>query len=171
MEEEKIQRLRELIDSITVTEKNEKLIIELKGLLDSGNYDAIIEKIGELKKINELQVEEDEEDKDEDDNGEETMENEQKIEKLEKYPKQISDIDLEKKYIGMMLEDPKLIVRYYFLYEECFFEDSELLNLYKRVLFTDGAEYASEEAKRKCIEIYGLEVDDCEYEITKVEEE
>lgn len=28
-----------------------------------------------------------------------------------------------------------------------------------------------EEAKRKCIEIYGLEVDDCEYEITKVEEE
>lgn len=146
MEEEKIQRLRELIDSITVTEKNEKLIIELKGLLDNGNYDAIIEKIGELKKINELQVEEDEEDNDE---NEETVENEQKIEKLEKYPKLISDIDLEKKYIGMMLEDPKLIVRYYFLYEECFFEDSELLNLYKRVLFTDGAEYASEEAKRK----------------------
>ena len=145
MEEEKIQRLRALIDSITVTEKNEKLIIELKGLLESENYDAIIEKIGELKRLNELEDEENEDDEDE----EEIEENQEQIEKLEKFPKEISDIELEKKYIGMMLEDPKLIVRYYFLYEECFFEDEDMLNLYKRVLFTEGAEYASEEAKRK----------------------
>lgn len=148
MENEKIQRLRALINSITVTEKNEKLIIELKGLLETENYEAIIEKIGELKKINELDVEEDikEEEEDED---EEIEENEEKIQKLEKFPKEISNEELEKKYIGMLLEDPKLIVRYYFLYEECYFEDDALLNLYKRVLFTDGAEYASEEAKRK----------------------
>lgn len=154
MEEEKIKRLKELVDSITVTPKNEKLIVELKGLLETQNYEAIMEKIGELKRVNELeydkQDEEIEEDNDENkENEEEDNSIEQSEIELDKFPKVISNPDLEKKYIGMLLEDPKLIVRYYFLYEECFFEDNALLNLYKRVLFTDGAEYASEEAKRK----------------------
>ena len=148
MKDEKIERLRELIDSITITEKNEKLVIELKGLLETGNYEAIINKIGELKRINELKA--DEEIEQETVKNTKITEKEKKeIEKLEKFPKDISDKELEKKYIGMLLEDPKLIVRYYFLHEECFFEEEPLLNLYKRVLFTDGAEYASEEAKRK----------------------
>ncbi len=153
MEEEKIKRLKELVDSITVTPKNEKLIVELKGLLETQNYEAIMEKIGELKRVNELeydkQDEEIEEDNDEPTEKDEKNNTEQSEIELDKFPKVISNPDLEKKYIGMLLEDPKLIVRYYFLYEECFFEDNALLNLYKRVLFTDGAEYASEEAKRK----------------------
>lgn len=153
MEEEKIKRLKELVDSITVTPKNEKLIVELKGLLETQNYEAIMEKIGELKRVNELeydkQDEEIEEDNDEPTEEDEKNNTEQSEIELDKFPKVISNPDLEKKYIGMLLEDPKLIVRYYFLYEECFFEDNALLNLYKRVLFTDGAEYASEEAKRK----------------------
>ena len=153
IEEEKIKRLKELVDSITVTPKNEKLIVELKGLLETQNYEAIMEKIGELKRVNELeydkQDEEIEEDNDEPTEEDEKNNTEQSEIELDKFPKVISNPDLEKKYIGMLLEDPKLIVRYYFLYEECFFEDNALLNLYKRVLFTDGAEYASEEAKRK----------------------
>lgn len=149
MKDERIERLKELIDSITITEKNEKLVIELKGLLETGNYEAIISKIGELKKINEIKADEEiEEERLKNSQNNQDAE-EEKIEKLEKYPKDISNKDLEKIYIGMLLEDPKLIVRYYFLYEECFFEEEALLNLYKRVLFTEGAEYASEEAKRK----------------------
>ena len=155
MEEDKIKRLKELVDSITVTPKNEKLIVELKGLLETQNYEAIMEKIGELKKVNELEydkqeeIEETEEVDEQDEENEDINKGKQEEIDLNKFPKVISNPDLEKQYIGMLLEDPKLIVRYYFLYEECFFEDSALLNLYKRVLFTDGAEYASEEAKRK----------------------
>ena len=48
----------------------------------------------------------------------------------------------------MLLKDPKLIVKYYFLHEECYFEDDDLLNIYKSVLFTEGGAYTPEVAKK-----------------------
>ena len=47
-----------------------------------------------------------------------------------------------------MLKSPEEIVKYYFLFDDCYFEDDKVLNLYKRVLFTDGEKYAPEIAKR-----------------------
>ena len=41
-----------------------------------------------------------------------------------------------------------LVVKYYFLYEDCYFENKELLNIYKSVLFTEGGNYTPESAKR-----------------------
>ena len=55
--------------------------------------------------------------------------------------------DLERVYIGLLLNDPKLIAKYYFIFDNCFFENDELFNIYKRILFTDGQAYAPVEAK------------------------
>ena len=64
------------------------------------------------------------------------------------YPDELSDFDLENIYIGLLLNDPKAIGMYYFLFENCYFEDPSMLNIYKSVLFTEGQAYASEDAKR-----------------------
>ena len=67
---------------------------------------------------------------------------------LEKYPKEISNFELEKIYIGLILNNPQGIYKYFYLFEDCFFEDDDLLNIYKSVLFTEGAKYTPEVAKR-----------------------
>ena len=36
---------------------------------------------------------------------------------------------------------------YYFVYEDCLFDSEDLINIYKGVLFTEGAKYSSEQAK------------------------
>ena len=48
----------------------------------------------------------------------------------------------------MLLNNPKLITKFYIVFENCAFENDEILNLYKSVLFTEGSKYASEAAKR-----------------------
>ena len=47
-----------------------------------------------------------------------------------------------------MLNDVKQISAYYFLYEDCCFQDEEMFEIYKTVLFTDAEQYAPEIAKR-----------------------
>ena len=59
----------------------------------------------------------------------------------------MSDPELESKYIGLLLSDPKYIVKFYFLFDECFFEDDKLLNIYKSVIYTEGGSYTPEIAK------------------------
>ena len=39
------------------------------------------------------------------------------------------------------------IMKYYFLKEICLFKDEQCLNIYKSILFNEGAKYASEKAK------------------------
>ena len=55
---------------------------------------------------------------------------------------------LEKRYIGLLLNDVKQISAYYFLYEDCCFQDEEMFEIYKTVLFTDGEQFAPEIAKK-----------------------
>ena len=64
------------------------------------------------------------------------------------YPNKLSNIPLERTYMGILLSDPKLIVKYYFLFEDCYFEDESILNIYKSVLFTEGGAYTPEIAKQ-----------------------
>lgn len=66
----------------------------------------------------------------------------------EKFPEKLQNKNLEETYISLLLSNPKSIRMYYFLYEDCCFEDNNLLNIYKSVLFTEGQAYASELAKR-----------------------
>ena len=135
-----LDKIYELINNIPVTEQNEDLIDEIKEDLLMGNYKDAIEK---LKRIKEL------------DNGKENDETGKRLVKRKKqkeenksiYPKLLSNIELEHIYMGLLLNNPQYIVKYYFLHDECYFEDSEILNIYKSVLFTEGGAYTPEVAK------------------------
>ena len=71
-----------------------------------------------------------------------------KIEAQIEYPEKLQDLKLECLYIGKVLNNPKAISMYYFLYEDCLFSDQELLNVYKVILFREGEAYAPGVAKR-----------------------
>lgn len=129
METKNIKKIYELLNKIPVTEENEKTIEEIKDCLLNGDFVTALEKLKDIQ-----------------------MENDQKEEEQEEmvgiYPKRLSNPELEYIYMGLLLNDPKLIVKYYFLYKDCLFEDEAILNLYKAVLFTDGGNYTPEVAKK-----------------------
>ena len=137
MEQNKAKKLYDLLEQIPVTEENESIIKEIKEDIDNGRYSNTLKNIAKLKsmgsdieKRNNLRGKNN------------------KKEKENVYPKKLSNVELERQYIGLLLTNPKSIVKYYFLYEDCFFEDSEVLNIYKSVLFTEGGNYTPEIAKR-----------------------
>ena len=104
------------------------------------------------------EYEDEEEDEEEDDEmsgwGDEDKEKDKVVYKVEEkkhesvYPEQLRNEELEKTYVGLLLNNPKLIVKYYIIYEECYFDDPSLLNIYKSILFTEGGKYTPEIAKQ-----------------------
>ena len=64
------------------------------------------------------------------------------------YPEKLRAEELEKTYVGMLLNNPKLIVKYYIVFEECYFDNPNYLNIYKSILFTEGGKYTPEIAKQ-----------------------
>ena len=71
-----------------------------------------------------------------------------KIEAKIDYPQELQDLKLECLYMGLLLNNPKAISMYYFLYEDCLFSEPELVNLYKVVLYREGEAYAPGVAKK-----------------------
>ena len=134
MEEEKMKRIYEILDNIPLNSKNEKIIEEIKQELLNQDYMKAFKKIEELNRLGNEEEKEEIEEVIEEDTG--------------VYPKELSNISLEREFVGLLLNDPKLIVKYYFPFKECYFEDAEVLNVYKSILFTEGGAYSSEEAKR-----------------------
>ena len=134
MEEDKVKGIYKILDSIKVTENNKKIIEEIKEKLLEKDYMGAYKKIDELSKMK-------------NDDPEEVIVEETKINDGI-YPYELSNIKLERLFIGILLNDPKLIVKYYFPFEECYFEDAECLNVYKSILFTEGGAYSSENAKK-----------------------
>ena len=65
------------------------------------------------------------------------------------YPKELSDTTLERRFIGLLLNEIKAISMYYFVYDECYFADNTMGEIYKKILFTDGEKYAPGIAKEK----------------------
>ena len=138
--EKNIDKIYDLLDSIQVTRENEMKIENIKEMLAKGNYLDALKEMRDLKdkeekakaeqeKYQEFQV------KEEEDDG--------------AYPPELSNPELEQTFIGLLLDNPKLISKYYFLYNDCVFEDDKLLNIYKSVLFNEGSKYSSEKAKDK----------------------
>ena len=165
---ENIDKIYDLLNNITVTKENESMIREIKDLLTTENYMEALKKMRELK-------EKEEETEDE--------ENQFIIEEEfddDTYPKELSNIQLERTFIGLLLENPKLISKYYFIFDICMFEDDEMLNIYKSILYNEGAKYSSERAKdrfnfsKDTEEVYELknelikEVQNSEYDIEKI---
>ena len=136
MNEEQINKIYELLDSIKVNKKNEKVIEEIRQELLNKDYVKVLKKIEELNNL----IDEDEQEKKKIDTGEQEDDG--------IYPKELSNVELERTFVGLLLNNPKLIVKYYFLFEECYFEDSDCLNVYKSIIFTEGGAYSSEDAKR-----------------------
>ena len=168
MEEEKIKKIYSILNNVSITMENEYLVEEIKEKLLNEDYIEALKKLEELTKMqNKSQQEELEQ--------VEVEEEESGI-----YPQELSDIELEHIYMGLLLSNPKFIVKYYFLFEDCYFEDEEILNIYKSVLFTEGAAYTPEIAKkgfnfaRDSEEVYKLKnelkekVYDKEYDIENV---
>ena len=144
MNEDKIDKLYELIQNIPITDENFQLIEEIKSDLSRGDY------ISSLKKIELLGQKK----KRESANPKRNVTKEESFEEQDgenmtgMFPSELSDDDLERQYIGLLLTDPRLIKKYFYVYEECYFEDPELLNIYKSVIFTEGGAYTTEQAKR-----------------------
>lgn len=143
MNEEKIDKLYELINNIPITDDNVQLIEEIKGDLSRGDYISSLKKIEMLgqKKQNSLANE-----KRKTTNA--VSEDEEGTDMTGMFPRELSDDDLERQYIGLLLTDPRLIKKYFYVYEDCYFEDPELLNIYKSIIFTEGGAYTTEQAKK-----------------------
>lgn len=136
--EENENQLYDLINSIPVTADNRYELEEIKEAIDDGDLQLALQKLNNLpgNENDDLHsifaIDEDDSNK--------------KIKQI--YPEELSNDDLERNYIGKLMENPEAIVKYYFLFKDCYFENPEVLNLYKRVLFTDGEAYAPEIAKK-----------------------
>ena len=126
------RKLYEIIDQIPVTEDNKKKITEIKMMIQVGEYKDALAKLKELNDENEKEKEE-----------------ENPVEEADEgmFPTKLRNPELERIYMGLLLENPKSISRYYYVYKECYFEDDEVLNVYKSVLFTEGGKYTPEIAK------------------------
>ncbi len=134
MENETEKKLYQIIDQITVTDKNRKKIAEIRIAIQEGEYKEALAKLKELNDEEKKELEED--------NIDISEENEEGI-----YPAKLENQELEYNFMGLLLENPKAISRYYYVYDECYFEDEDILNVYKSVLFTEGGKYTPEIAK------------------------
>ncbi len=65
------------------------------------------------------------------------------------YPDLLMNQQLEETYLGMLLNNPKAMSMYYILFDDNYFADPLLLNMYKSILFTEGQAYAPEKAKNQ----------------------
>ena len=136
MEEERIEKIYEILNNIPVTVDNFDTIQKIRESLLNQDY------IGALKKLEILSKEQ------KNDNKVEESYKQEEEETGSIYPNKLSNIPLERTYMGILLSDPKLIVKYYFLFEDCYFEDESILIIYKSVLFTEGGAYTPEIAKQ-----------------------
>ena len=136
-----IDRIYSLIEKIPVTSRNKAQIDDIKELIEQEKYVEAINKIEELNKSKKKIK-----------GARKTIGKTAREEKEEAndgiIPKKLSNIKLEHIFLGLLLTNPKSISRYFFLYEDCFFEDPQILNLYKSVLFTEGGAYTPEIAKQ-----------------------
>ena len=137
MVDETERKLYEIINQIPVTEENRIKIEEIKLAVQAGEYKDALVKLKELNDEDKKQLEEEKEEKQ--NQAEETEEG--------MFPAKLKNPELEYIYMGLLLENPKTISRYYYVYRECYFEDEDILNVYKSVLFTEGGKYTPEIAK------------------------
>lgn len=142
-QQDKTDKLYELINNIPVTEDNAQIIKEIKNDLAQRDYTSALKKIEILGQRKEKKSSKNDEKK-----TRQASEKEKQEDMTGMFPKELSNKKLERQYIGLLLTDPRLIIKYFYLHIDCYFEDPEMLNIYKSVLFTEGGAYTSELAKK-----------------------
>lgn len=140
---------KELIEKIKEHLKNNEIPLAMKKLQVIKNRQEKAKKTKKLKNVTLLKNEEDIDFVDEEEKKPKKVKVKKEKEEEEKiYPEELQDEELEQIFLGLLLNNPKSISMYYIIHEECYFESKKLLNIYKSILFTEGAIYSSEEAKR-----------------------
>lgn len=139
---DEIDELSELLDSIQVTEENFSTINKAKEYIQQGDYKTALEILKDISK----KPTKSRKSKSVESQNKETP---KAVESDNIYPKEISSTILEEHYIGMLLNDLKSIVKYYIMFDDCYFADPRLLEIYKMILFTDAEKYAPPNAKAK----------------------
>lgn len=141
MDVENTQVIYDLLDRIKVTDDNRVIIEKIREHLGENKFQEALEELKILQASGNIEYID----------YEDIKEKQQKVKakKVEdlSWTDELKDTDLEKKYIGLLLNDVKQISAYYFLHKDCQFLDKKLLDVYKTILFTDGEQYAPEIAK------------------------
>jgi len=148
-QDKKLNELYELLKETKVTPDNIEQIQEVKKLIENGIYEIALTRLKDLsKKAGKNKKQNNKKDTNHTKVKQEIDENNDEEEDIKSiYPLALQDPQLERKYIGMLLVDPKLIAKYYVVYDECLFEERNLLEIYKGILFTEGEAYAPGVAK------------------------
>ena len=143
---DEIDELSEMLNSIQINKDNIDVVNEAKKYIQKEEYRVALRILKEgidekdLIKREEPKVESEEETEDEED----------EVKKYQNiYPKELRSTIIERQYIGMLLNDLPSISKYYILYDDCYFADLRLLEIYKMILFTDADKYTPVIAKEK----------------------
>ena len=147
-----INQLLESLNQIHVTNEADKgLIEEIKEDLRNNEIADAMKKLQVFNSRRENDEDVDEEESEVEEKPKKqgkTKKKESDISEESTYPKELQNDKLERTYLGLLLNNPKSISMYYFVYDECLFDNENFINIYKGVLFTEGAKYSSEQAKR-----------------------
>ena len=140
-DEEYEDELDDLEDIEEETEEDDELD-DLEEIEEETEED---DELDDLEDIEEDEETDDEENYEEDDSevSEEITQQQQEKEDLDK----LSSIEVEYIFLGLLLNNPKAISRYYFLYEDCHFSEPELDNMYRIIVFRESEQYAPAIAK------------------------
>ena len=164
VEEKAKIELEELLQIIPVKTKDQGFMRELEINIKNHEYRIALEKVKRF-------LDEKEEQKKErkpiniDELDPELIVTESKKEVEESlYPEKLRNYALEKDFIGMLLNDPRLMAKYYILNNECYFDNKIFLEIYKGIVFTEGEAYTPYIAKS------GYNFGKNNYEINKVKE-
>ena len=154
LDKEQKDKIYNWLEKVKITDENRDVVEKVKECLEN---DDIIVLYENLKKLENAELKTEEEMlEDTDKFNEEKVKTEEFIpqddseaeENIDIYPSKLGKDDLEKLFIGLLLNEPKSIAVYYFKQDECFFANEKMLNIYKMILFTDAEKYAPEIAKR-----------------------
>lgn len=154
LDQEQKDKIYNWLEKVKITDENRDVVEKVKECLEN---DDIIVLYENLKKLENAELKTEEEMlEDTDKFNEEKVKTEEFIpqedseaeENIDIYPSKLGKDDLEKLFIGLLLNEPKSIAVYYFKQDECFFANEKMLNIYKMILFTDAEKYAPEIAKR-----------------------
>lgn len=131
---------------------------EYEELEDGEEYEELedgeeYEELEDGEEYEELEDDEEYEDiEDTEDKEAEQVELEENQQQPVKTPEQIdleklSSLKAEYIFLGLLLNNPKAISRYYFQFEDCHFSDKELDNMYRIIIFRESEQYAPAIAK------------------------
>ena len=164
VEEKAKKELKELLQIIPVKTENEEFRNEINEHIRNHEYSMALTKIEDFLEANDEEKIENKENLIQNMPTEEFIEETQIEVEQSMYPERLRNFALEKDFIGMLLNDPKLMAKYYILKDECYFDNKIFLEIYKGIVFTEGEAYTPYIAKN------GYTFGKNNYEINKTKE-